>query len=55
MLAPNGADQALDEEMRKRHPRNCLDFPHREYSEIRLPLMESIQRIMIRAAWIPCG
>src|SRR6516165_9259902 len=35
--------------MRQRHVRNGLDFPHLEYSEIRLPLMEPIQRIMIRA------
>jgi hypothetical protein len=35
--------------MRKRHVRNGLDFRHLEYSKIGLPLVESIQRIMIRA------
>src|SRR5258708_209273 len=35
--------------MRKRHVRNRLDFRHLEYSKIGLPLVESIQRIMIRA------
>src|SRR2546427_13079358 len=28
--------------------RNCFDFRYAQYSQIRLPLMESIQRIMIR-------
>src|ERR1700681_1362731 len=35
--------------MRKRHVRNRLDFRHIEHSKIGLPLVESIQRIMIRA------
>jgi hypothetical protein len=35
--------------MRKRHVWNRLYFGHSEYAKIRLPLMESIQRIMIRA------
>src|SRR6516164_4054525 len=35
--------------MRKRHVRNRLDFGDFEYSKIGLPLVESIQRIMIRA------
>jgi hypothetical protein len=35
--------------MRKWHIRNRLDFRHLEYSKIGLPLVESIQRIMIRA------
>src|SRR5205823_2725201 len=35
--------------MRKRHVRNRLDFRHLGYSQIGLPLVESIQRIMIRA------
>src|SRR5258706_893768 len=35
--------------MRKRHVRNRLDFRHLEYSKIGLPLVESIQRMMIRA------
>src|SRR2546430_12454343 len=33
----------------KAHVRNRLDFRHLEYSKIGLPLVESIQRIMIRA------
>lgn len=48
-LAPNRADQSLHERMRQRHIRSRLDFGHVEYSKIGLPLMESIQRIMIRA------
>src|SRR6516164_11125640 len=35
--------------MRKRHVRNRLDFGDSEYSKSGLPLVESIQRIMIRA------
>src|SRR5690242_3036866 len=35
--------------MGKRHVRNRLDFRHLEYSKIGSPLVESIQRIMIRA------
>ena len=35
--------------MRERHVWNRLDFCHLEYSKIGLPLVESIQRIMIRA------
>jgi len=35
--------------MRKRHVRNSLDFRYLEYPQISLPLMESIQRIIIRA------
>ena len=35
--------------MRERHVRNCLDFLYFQYPKIGLPLMESIQRIMIRA------
>jgi len=49
VLAPNRADQSLDERMRKRHVRNSLDFRYLEYPQISLPLMESIQRIIIRA------
>src|SRR5438132_3877017 len=33
----------------KAHVRNRLDFRHLEYSKIGLPLVESIERIMIRA------
>src|SRR5260370_19618883 len=49
VLAPNRSDQSLDEGMRKRHVRNSLDFSYPEYPKISLPLVESIQRIMIRA------
>ena len=35
--------------MRKWHVRNRLDFRNLEYPKIGLPLVESIQRIMIRA------
>src|ERR1017187_5404616 len=48
-FAPKGADQALHERMRERDRRNRFDFGHSEHSEVGLPLMESIQRIMIRA------
>ena len=48
-LAPNRADQAFDEPMRQRHIRHRLDGFHVEDSQIRLPLVESVQRIMIRA------
>ena len=46
---PNRADQSLYEGMRKRHVRNSFDFRHCEYPKVGLPLVESIQRIMIRA------
>jgi hypothetical protein len=49
VFAPNRADQSLYEWMRKWHVRNRFDFLHLEYSKIGLPLVESIQRIMIRA------
>jgi IstB-like ATP binding protein len=35
--------------MRKRHVRDRFNFRHLEYSKIGLPLMESIQRIMVGA------
>src|SRR4051794_35382728 len=35
--------------MRKRHMRNRLDFFHFEYPKVRLPLVESIQRVIVRA------
>ena len=35
--------------MRERHVRNRLDFLHFEYPKVRLPLVESIQRVMVRA------
>jgi hypothetical protein len=48
-FAPNRADQALNERMGKPHIRNRLDFCHLEDSKIGLPLVESVQRIVIRA------
>jgi hypothetical protein len=35
--------------MRRRHVRNRLDFGHSKYSKICLPLVESVQRVMVRA------
>ena len=49
VLAPHRADESFYQRMRKRHVRNRFDFLHFEYSKIGLPLVESIQRIMIRA------
>ena len=46
---PNRSDQPFDEGMRERHVRHRLDFPQVEYPQIRLPSVEPIQRIMIRA------
>ena len=34
--------------MRERHVRNRLDFVHFEYPKTGLPLVESIQRVMVR-------
>ena len=48
-FAPNGADQPFNEGMGERHVRHRLDFPDVEDPQIRLPLVEPIQRIMIRA------
>ncbi len=48
-FAPNGADQPFNEWMRERHVGHGLDFLHVEYPQIRLPLVEPIQRIMVRA------
>jgi len=49
VLAPNCPDHSLYEGMRKRHVRNSLDFGDPEYPKIGLPMVEAIQRIMIRA------
>jgi hypothetical protein len=35
--------------MRQRHVRNSLDLRHLEHPEISSPLVESVERIMIRA------
>ena len=48
-FAPNGANQPFDEGMRERHVRHRLDFLDVENPQIRLPLVKSIQRIMVRA------
>ena len=48
-FAPNRADQVLHEGMRKRGIRSRLDFHHVKDSKISVPLMESVQRIMVRA------
>jgi hypothetical protein len=48
-FAANRADQAFDEWMRQRHVRHRLDGFHLEDSQIRLSLVESVQRIMVRA------
>jgi len=42
-------DQPLYEGMRKRHVRNSLDFGDSEYPTIGLPLVESIQWMMVQA------
>src|SRR2546426_5457865 len=47
-FAANRADQAFNERMRQRRVRHRLDGFHAEDSQIRLPLVESVQRIMIR-------
>src|SRR5215469_12733369 len=49
ILAANRADKSLYEGVRKRHVRNRLDFGYLEDPKISLPLVESIQRIVIRA------
>ena len=49
VLASNRANHSLYEGMRERHVGNSLDFPYLEHPKIRLPFVESIQRIVIRA------
>src|SRR2546422_606195 len=48
-FAPNGANQPFNEGMGERHVRHGLDFPDVEDAQIRLPLAEPIQGIMVRA------
>src|SRR6185436_14189118 len=48
VLATNGSNQSLDEWMRNGHIGHCFDLRNAEDSKVRLPLMESIQRVMIR-------
>jgi hypothetical protein len=49
ILSPNRPDQSLYKGMRQWHERNGLDFGYLEYAKICLPLVKSIQRIMIGA------
>ena len=49
ILTPDRADHPFYEWMGEWHVRNCLDFFNFQHSQIGLPLMEPIQRIMIRA------
>ncbi len=48
-FAPKGSNQPFDEWMRERHVGHCLDRLHVEYPQIRLPLVEPLQRVMVRA------
>src|SRR5262249_28433463 len=47
-LASDCADQALHKRMRQGDVGNGLSLGHIEHSKVCLPLMESVQRIMIR-------
>ena len=47
-FAANGSNQPFNERMREGHTWYRFDFRHAEDSQVRLPLMESIQGIMIR-------
>ena len=49
-FAANRSDQAFNERMRQRRVRHRLDGFHVEDSQIRLPLVESVQRIMVTIA-----
>ncbi len=46
-FASNRANQPFNEGMRERRARYGLDFRYVEYAEIRLPLVEPIERIMV--------
>jgi hypothetical protein len=48
-LAPNSANQTLDERMGDRNVRDCFDFIDLEDSKIGLPAMEFEQGVMIGA------
>src|SRR5258707_10168090 len=48
-FAANRTDEAFDEGMRQRRVRHRLDGFHVKDAKIRLPLMESVQRIVVRA------
>jgi len=43
------ANQSFNEWMREGNVGNCFDFPHAEYPQVGLPLMEPIQRIVVGA------
>jgi hypothetical protein len=47
-FSTNGSDQSFNKRMREGNERYCFDFRDAEDSQVRLPLMESIQGIMIR-------
>ena len=49
IVAPDCADESLDERMRNRQIGHSLYFGYLEYSKVSLPLMKSEQRIMIAA------
>ena len=49
IFSPDRPDQPLDKWMGERHIRNGLYFYDLQYPQIGLPLVEAIQRIMIRA------
>src|SRR6266496_3957090 len=46
-FSTNCSDQSFNERMREGNERYRFDFRHAEDSQVRLPLMESIQWIMI--------
>jgi tetratricopeptide (TPR) repeat protein len=48
-LASDGADEPLDERVRKRHLRHGLDLPDLQNPEVRPPSMESEQRVVVGA------
>ena len=48
-LSADCSNQSLDERMGPGSVRNCLDFRNSENTEVRLPLMKPIQRIVIGA------
>ena len=49
IFSPDRADQSFDEWMRERNVRYCLDLHHIENPEIGVPLVESEQRVVVRA------
>jgi hypothetical protein len=45
-FSTNGSDQSFNKRMREGNERYCFDFRYAEDSQVRLPLMESIQGII---------